>query len=264
MKKGTRWSREELLIAFRLYCSTPFGRLHQHNPEIKRIANLLGRTPSAVAMKSINFASLAPIHQARNVSALGNVSRADRDLWSEFDSNAESLAVEIEQVWEQITEKGNEQPNERVEKEKPPLSNLRPPSGPTEFEKTVQVRRVQRFFRTVVLNSYGNQCAISGIPLPDLLNASHIIPWSENVERRADPRNGIALHALYDRAFDRGYISFDENLCVILSPELRVDNASRLHVRTLLDLDGCKLNQPDCFPPDPEAIAWHRETVFRC
>ena len=58
MKRG--WTRDELLVAFNLYCKTPFGRLHQRNPEIIRLASALGRTPSALAMKLVNFASLDP------------------------------------------------------------------------------------------------------------------------------------------------------------------------------------------------------------
>ena len=88
------WSRDELLVAFRLYCGTPFGKLHQHNPEIIETARLLGRTPSAVGMKAINFASLDPVQQARNITALGNTSRADRALWDEFTTNAPFFTFE--------------------------------------------------------------------------------------------------------------------------------------------------------------------------
>jgi predicted restriction endonuclease len=103
-------------------------------------------------------------------------------------------------------------------------------------------RRVQRFFRAAVLSSYGQRCALSG---------------------RADPRNGLALHALYDRAFDRGYITFDENLRVVLSPLLQIENPPPLHTATLLALEGRPLTLPDRFPPDRKALAWHREVVFR-
>lgn len=50
------WTRDELLIAFNLYCRTPFGRLHRGNPDIIAMAELLGRTPSSVSMKLCNFA----------------------------------------------------------------------------------------------------------------------------------------------------------------------------------------------------------------
>jgi predicted restriction endonuclease len=121
---------------------------------------------------------------------------------------------------------------------------------------------VQSFFRDAVLVSYGNRCALSDIAVPDLLNASHIVPWKASVERRADPRNGIALNALYDRAFDRGLITFDESLRVVLSRRLGNGGAPGLYREALLSLHGRRLRLPSRFAPDPDAIAYHREHVF--
>ncbi len=247
------WSQDELLVAFRLYCRTQFGRLHQHNPEIVELARLLGRTPSAVAMKACNFASLDPVQHARNISALGNVSRADRSLWESFVENSEAVADEAEAAYARLT--GTESVAVTSEPETP--------EGPTEVERSVRVRRIQGFFRAAVLTSYEYRCAISGISIPELLNASHIIPWSANHERRADPRNGIALNALYDRAFDRGLITLDTSLRLVVSSRLRVSDPPPLHRHALLEIEGQPLILPNRFAPDPEAIAYHRERVFR-
>jgi putative restriction endonuclease len=121
----------------------------------------------------------------------------------------------------------------------------------------------RHFFRDAVLISYENRCALSEIAMSDLLNASHIIPWKVEVERRADPRNGIALNVLYDRAFDRGLITFDTSLRVVLSQQLAKAAAPPpLHRHALLALEGRKLRLPKRFAPDPEAMAYHREHVF--
>jgi hypothetical protein len=45
------------------------------------------------------------------------------------------------------------------------------------------------------------------------------VPWRMNSSARTNPRNGICLNALHDRAFDRGFISFDEDLKLIYSPK---------------------------------------------
>ena len=66
MAERRRWSREELLVAFRLYCRTPVGRLHQHNPDIIALTAHVDRTPAAIAMKACNFASRAPARVARH------------------------------------------------------------------------------------------------------------------------------------------------------------------------------------------------------
>jgi putative restriction endonuclease len=252
MSGRIHWSPEELLVAFRLYCRTPFGRLHQHNPEIIELSGRLGRTPSALAMKACNFASLDPVQRARDIKALGNVSQADRGLWERFKLNPEEVASEAEAAYAALTGQ-----------DAPPLeTELEPPEGPSEVWRIVRTRRVQAFFRDAVLISYENRCALSEIAVSDLLNASHIIPWRAEVERRADPRNGIALNVLYDRAFDRGLITFDTSLRVVLSRQLLNADAPPLHRHALLDLEGRKLRLPKRFAPDPRAIEYHRENVF--
>ena len=69
--------------------------------------------------------------------------------------------------------------------------------------------------------NYLSKCAITGIDIPDLLFASHIIPWSKNEDERLNPENGICLSALYDRAFDKGYISINDRFEVLISPILK-------------------------------------------
>ena len=60
MSKRSGWTRQQLLVAFNLYYQMPFGKLHSRNPEIIKYADLIERTPSALAMKLTNIASLDP------------------------------------------------------------------------------------------------------------------------------------------------------------------------------------------------------------
>lgn len=62
-RKAKNWLRDELIVAFNLYCRIPFGKIHKANPDIIILAKNIGRTPSAVAMKMVNFASLDPFHK---------------------------------------------------------------------------------------------------------------------------------------------------------------------------------------------------------
>ncbi len=48
---ANNWTREELIIAFNLYCKIPFSKSVKTNPEVIKVANLVGRTPSSVAFK---------------------------------------------------------------------------------------------------------------------------------------------------------------------------------------------------------------------
>lgn len=251
------WTRDELLLAFNLYCRTPFGRLHRGNPEIIALAQKLNRTPSAVAMKLVNFASFDPAHQVRNVRGLSNASRADRAIWDEFNSNPEQLAYKSQEAFRRIL------PDfmSRVEDRRRDEEFF--PSGPTEGSRLVRVRLVQSFFRDAVLSSYEYRCAMCRLDLPELLNASHIIPWRKSVERRADPRNGLALCSIHDRAFDRGLLTITETLTVLTAKRAKAKTSGKLHSVALIEIEGEELSLPKRFLPDPAALAYHRERIFK-
>lgn len=254
-RKG--WTRDELLLTFNLYCRTPFGRLHRNNPEIIALAQRLDRTPSAVAMKLVNFASFDPTHQSRNVRGLSNASRGDRAIWDEFNANPEQLAYESQQAYNRLLpEFAPGAVSERWVEE-----SLR--ARPTEGNRLVRVRLVQGFFRDAVLSSYEYRCAMCLLDLPALLNASHIIPWRDNTERRADPRNGLALCSIHDRAFDRGFLAVTETHHVLTSVHVKKKEPCRLHQVALLDIEGQALTLPKRFLPDEEALAYHREHIFK-
>ena len=71
------------------------------------------------------------------------------------------------------------------------------------------------------MSNYSAKCAISGIDIPELLNASHIIPWSKNTKERLNPANGICLSKLYDAAFDKGLIGIKKDYSIILSKRIK-------------------------------------------
>lgn len=252
MAERVPWSRDQQLIALRLYMRTPFGKLDGRNPEIISLADRIGRTPSALAMKACNFASLDPAFLATNRRGLSGASEADRELWNEFSGNAEQLAAEAEEAFARF------EPEQAAVEE----SSIRLPTGETDVLRIVRARRVQSFFRAAVLTSYDRRCALSGLAIPDLLITSHIIPWSDSVERRADPRNGICFNALFDRAFDRGLFTFDDSLRVVISPKLRDGVASARLACALDQIEGQALRVPERFPPDAAAICYHREVIF--
>ncbi len=238
------WDRDEQLLALRLYNYLPFGQLHQTNPDVVKLAKAIGRTPSAVAMKACNFASLDP---ALKRKGLGNISRADALLWEEFTENSEDIADAAEKIHHKKV--GDVEIDEL---------QIDLPTGATETTRLVKVRRVQSFFRQSVLVSYGNKCAVTGITEPKLLIASHIIPWKDNEKRRADPTNGIALNALHDKLFDQGLMIINENYKIVLSDNIKAmllenDVASRY-----FDIENKQLTMPERFRPDPEALDYHR------
>ncbi len=209
--KNPNWTREQALACFNLYCRIPFGKLHSRNPEIIAFAKSIGRTPSAVAMKLVNFASFDPIHQRRNVKGLANASSLDRAIWEEFEGAPNRIAEQSEEAFDQLSP-----PGEELVEQEPDL-----PQGPTEKQLTRPMRLVQSFFRRAVMASYGCKCSFCGLEIRSLLNASHIIPWKDSVARRADPRNGFCLCVFHDRAFDRGFVTVGTDRRLLISKRVR-------------------------------------------
>src|SRR5438067_1595728 len=100
------WQRDELILAFNLYCKTPFGKIHIRNPEIISLAKLLGRSPSALSWKLANFARLDPSLQQRQIIGAPHGGKGEIEVWNEFNSNWESLAFESEKLLAKLTGNG--------------------------------------------------------------------------------------------------------------------------------------------------------------
>jgi putative restriction endonuclease len=239
------WQRDELMLAINLYCKTPFGRIHVRNPAIIELAELLGRTPGSVSYKLANFASIDPSLDRKGAS---NVSRLDRETWNEFYENWDEMAFESEQLSAKIH--GNLFQDDSIEL----------PIGKTR-EAQVKVRVNQNFFRQMVLSSYNFNCCITGLPLTELLVASHIKPWAIDEKNRMNPRNGLCLNALHDKAFDKGLITIDENFKVVVSS--LIQNASQPQLGLIQNIHGVLLKVPNRFRPDPKLLDWHRTYIFR-
>ena len=98
----TLWTKEQVKLAFHLYCQIPFGRIDGRNKEIVELAKVIGRTSDAVAMKMLNISSLDPAITSTGRVGLGNASALDREVWAEFQSDWEKLAVESELLRQQL------------------------------------------------------------------------------------------------------------------------------------------------------------------
>ena len=102
------WTRDELIVAFNLYCKIPFGRIHIRNPLLIELAKAVGRTPSAVSWKLANFARLDPALQKRNIAGATHGARAEVEIWNEFSNDWDRLAFESERLLEQLTGRTSE------------------------------------------------------------------------------------------------------------------------------------------------------------
>jgi len=128
-------------------------------------------------------------------------------------------------------------PNFPLEKYQKAVTSL----GDTEGERAQKFRIGQDIFRDALMEYWQGSCPLTGISAPELLRASHMMPWSrcETDGQRLDVHNGLLLSALWDAAFDAGLVTFDNDGMVLPSPhldeaasgELRIGAARQLILR---------------------------------
>ena len=142
-----------MLVAFALYCRLPFGRLHSRNPEIVQFAEAIGRTPSALAMKLTNIASLDPEITSTGRTGLKGASAKDRAMWEEMHNDWERFAIESQQAIEAVQVR--EESTEGLSQDGDDY-----PIGEDRAVRTT-VRVGQSFFRSAVMSAYDGKCCIT-------------------------------------------------------------------------------------------------------
>ncbi|GAB3537041.1 HNH endonuclease [Pontibacter brevis] len=120
-------------------------------------------------------------------------------------------------------------------------------------------------FKKLVPQVYNHTCCISGMRLVSnhgfsMIDACHIVPFSLSKDDKIN--NGLALCPNLHRAFDRGLISVDERLTVLVSDAIAEDTENSYALQHLK-------RKPLTLPfgakhyPDAGNLAWHRQHVFK-
>lgn len=122
---------------------------------------------------------------------------------------------------------------------------LKPPSS---LERKYAVREAksrlhQAAFRDMVLTAYHHKCAISGLPIPELLEAAHIIPDAHELGL-AEVQNGICLSRLHHKAFDAMLIGIRPDYTLVVSDRLKAINDGPILEEGLKAMDGKKIMVP--------------------
>ena len=130
-----------------------------------------------------------------------------------------------------------------------------------EVLRQTKVRVNQKFFRNMILSDYGTQCSLTGLNVPEVLRASHIVGWAEDKDNRMNPSNGVCLSATYDAAFDKHLISFDEYYRMIFSPTLREFCSNEAFKTQFLAFEGKRISLPKRFRPDRGFLEKHRNRL---
>lgn len=263
MPKGQRWTHHELFLALNLYHKLAFGQLHARQPAIIALAKAMKRSANSLAMKLVNFASLDPALQIRGIKGLPGTSALDRTVWLEFHQNLNEAVPASEEAMRQLFKVSESSELEVLPKEGIRIKKA-PPTGPTEVTANVKIRRGQEYFRNAVLNNFDARCGISGIAIRDLLVASHILPWGKHEEERLNIQNGLCLSRLHDAAFDRGLITFDADLRLMLSSRIKDELPHRIIKENFGIFSGEKLRlPPEAILPDDVFLQVHRSKIFQ-
>lgn len=254
------WTREEVFLTINLYCKLPYRKLRQSTPEVRELALLLNRTPSAISKRCCNYVQFDPVESQR-VKGFTRAAKLDKAIWAEINSDWDGFAVASEQIEQEIREK-----------QTVPLSQTDPfvftrdasfPVGLTK-EQIVRVRIGQQFFRAAVLTAYNRRCCVTGISNDALLVASHIKPWKDSDPKteRVNPRNGLCLSPLYDKAFDAGLMTIDDEYRINFSSSVLSSSNKELVEKFFYCYQGKQLSLPDRFTPEQQFFEHHRNHIF--
>lgn len=243
-----KWTREETIVAFNVYCKIPFKSSSKTHPMIVKYAQILGRTPSALNMKIGNIGRLDPDLKKHGIKGLVHGAKMEEKVWDEFFENIESLVMESEKIIAQLSKKSIEDSID-IQIKDLPLG--------TDRNVVIKQRVNQSFFRSTVMSAYNFKCCISGINNSQLVEACHIIDWAEDTRYRTNPKNGLCMNPFFHKAYDKGLISITPDLSIIVSEELLQSTKEKSFFNYLKEINRRKILLPDKFLPDRELLAFH-------
>lgn len=107
------------------------------------------------------------------------------------------------------------------------------------YETVTYARAVDPEFRATALARYDQQCPVSGVDHPGLLDVAHVLSWSDYPAYRADLSNVLTLSKTHHGAFDRELFTIDADYRLLVNPTFETE--SDLLKRTILDRAGEQL-----------------------
>ena len=249
------WTREELILTLSVYFQLPFGRLNHTTKEVKELAKLIGRSDNSAALRLVNFAACDPYIINSGRTGMPGGIPVCKPIWDEFSNDKERLFSLAQEIKAKLL---NQSIEESLHITKQELEGK---------EKSVVIKeRVnQSVFRSMILSNYEERCAITGINIPELLIASHIIPWKDSTpKQKLNPENGICLSALYDKAFDKGLITISpDDFTVCLSSALHEYEKQEYYDKHFSIIKGRHIIMPIEHIPNRDFLAYHRDHVFK-
>ena len=132
------------------------------------------------------------------------------------------------------------------------------PSLPeTDRLSLIMARRGQGIFRQRVAR-IETHCRLTGVARPGHLIASHMKPWRDSGDQeRLDGENGLLLTPTVDHLFDRGFISFEDNGRLLISPVAHQESLLKMGINA-----GQVVNVGSFSSGQKRYLDFHRSDVF--
>ncbi len=254
MVKNSNWTHEETIIAFNAYCKIAFKESNKNHPLIIRYAEIIGRSPSALNMKIGNIGRWDPKLKNRGVTGLSHGSKIEGEVWEEFYANPEKFAYESECLIAKYAHTTVEDATD--------IDTSGLPEG-KERVAMMRQRVNQSFFRNAVLSSYDSTCCISGVRIPQLVEACHISSWKDDVKNRTNPQNGLCLNPFFHRAYDGHLITVTPDYAIEVSEKLLEEIADETFRTYVQSINGQTIRLPEKFSPDRDLLQLHYEGFLK-
>lgn len=132
---------------------------------------------------------------------------------------------------------------------------------PKEEKTATEVRKArdgQGKYRELLLEQCP-YCPFTMIADERLLIASHIKPWAAcATEEKIDPYNGYTLSPLYDKLFDRGFITFNENRHIVLSEFISPSTWKKIGLKNDAFVQALPMDEKRI-----KYLEFHQQSVFK-
>lgn len=251
------WTEEQITIVLYEYCRKPFGQFSARKSFVQELGTLIGRSPAAIVRKVGNLASFDPQMRARGVNGLGHAAKNDGIVWNRYYNHWDQLAYDAEVLLARLKNQ------ELIDSVTIDTSNL--PAG-EERIREIKTRVNQDFFRHAVLTSYNNQCCITGMNNPLLLNACHIVDWAEDEQNRTNPENGLSMNVLFHKAYDENLIGISPDYEIFISDEFlgtKLNDVGESTKEYIKGFDHKHIVLPNRFCPNKELLEIHYDKYRR-
>jgi len=256
------WTRDEFILVMNLYTKIRYGQFNNRNAEVIKLANLIGKTPGAVAYKLVHLSSQDPYHKNRGIKGLKNPGKNAIEIYKDFSNNWDEMLYESEVLLAKYQNKTIEEVFLEKDEIKKINADLLNGKQGSDVQRLVKTRVNQSLFRKVIVNNYSSTCAICGLNIEKLLVASHIIKWSENQSQRLNPENGICLCNIHDKAFEVGYLGINSEYKILVSDKLEIIKDKETHISLFKRHENKSILLPDKFYPNIAFLETHFSTVF--